>query len=446
MRLISKYLIFKVHVSPEAKTTLMLPPCYRTEEQRRVALLSLNTAVEVFSEFPVKMQKSIVKVGWYEFFESKRVIIRQGHLADNFYLILAGTAIVTVLDRDVKTGDVYSRTVALLKKGNSFGEIGLMRGSRRSATVTCRDDMEVLAVGRQDFIDIFMHIEHNKEPNHIQFLRTIDEFHGWPIQQLPYDNPKVCLFTYFRRGVLLCKDSNKSDWIFVVKTGSCRVLKSLKSTKPNLPPLDLGSYICSLDLSKSLPPLKALNCNSLTSSIRNGSWSKQQFNLQYNSNKLKGNNSLDILNRGPTELENHAEEHLRELDILLNRKEEDSFNKLHDFPPDHQDKMVFVEIQKLGARDTYGLESVLFGMMRKTTSTSLVSEGTECILINRKFFLQHLSEDVAKIIRTKIRPLPTDHVLQQKLQTKTNWEAYKALTVADHIIYKQQVQQSLGYG
>ncbi|KAK6172958.1 hypothetical protein SNE40_016508 [Patella caerulea] len=304
--------------------------------------------------------------------------------------------------------------------------------------------MEVLAVGRQDFIDIFMHIEHNKEPNHIQFLRTIDEFHGWPIQQLPYDNPKVCLFTYFRRGVLLCKDSNKSDWIFVIKTGSCRVLKSLKSTKPNLPPLDLGSYICSLDLSKSLPPLKALNCNSLTASIRNSSWSKQQFNLQSNCNK--GNNSLDILKRGPTELENHAEEHLRELDFLLHRKEEDSFNKLNDFPPDHQNKMVFVEIQKLGPRDTYGLESVLFGMMRQTTSTSLVSEGTECILINRKFFLQHLSEDVAKIIRTKIRPLPTDCVLQQKLQTKTNWEAYKALTVADHIIYKQQVQQSLGYG
>lgn len=67
------------------------------------------------------MQQKLVKVGWYEQFEAKRVIIRQGHKADNFYLILSGTAIVTVLDVDPKTGQSFSKTVAFLGKGNSFG-------------------------------------------------------------------------------------------------------------------------------------------------------------------------------------------------------------------------------------------------------------------------------------------------------------------------------------
>ena len=73
-----------------------------------------------------------------------------------------------------------------------------MHGATRSATVTSKYLMELLAVGRDDFIDIFMHIEKDKEPEHIQYLRSLDIIKGWPIDELPWDNPKICLFTYFR--------------------------------------------------------------------------------------------------------------------------------------------------------------------------------------------------------------------------------------------------------
>lgn len=77
-------------------------------------------------------------------------------------------------------------------------ELALMRGATRSATVTCQDAVELLAVGRQDFIDIFMHSEKNKEPEHIKFLRQVDILQGWPVDKLPWNDPKICLFTYFR--------------------------------------------------------------------------------------------------------------------------------------------------------------------------------------------------------------------------------------------------------
>ena len=73
-----------------------------------------------------------------------------------------------------------------------------MHGALRSATVTTRDDVELLAVGRTDFIDIFMHLEKDKEPEHIRFLRQVNILRGWPINQVPIDNPKICLLTYFR--------------------------------------------------------------------------------------------------------------------------------------------------------------------------------------------------------------------------------------------------------
>ena len=47
-------------------------------------------------------------------------------------------------------------------------ELALMHGAKRSASVTCKDDVELLAVGREDFIEIFMRVEKDKEPEHIQ--------------------------------------------------------------------------------------------------------------------------------------------------------------------------------------------------------------------------------------------------------------------------------------
>jgi hypothetical protein len=29
----------------------------------------------------------------------------------------------------------------------------------------------------------------------------------------------------------MCKDSNSSDWLYIVKNGSCRILKTLKAPK-----------------------------------------------------------------------------------------------------------------------------------------------------------------------------------------------------------------------
>lgn len=73
-----------------------------------------------------------------------------------------------------------------------------MHQSARNATVTCHTDVSVLTIERDDFIDIFMHVEHGKEPEHISYLRQCEQLDGWPISKLPYDNPKVCLLTYFR--------------------------------------------------------------------------------------------------------------------------------------------------------------------------------------------------------------------------------------------------------
>lgn len=43
----------------------------------------------------------------------------------------------------------------------------------------------------------------------------------------------VCCIT--RRGLVICKDLNHTEWIYVIKSGSCRVLTTLHATKAHLP-------------------------------------------------------------------------------------------------------------------------------------------------------------------------------------------------------------------
>ena len=51
--------------------------------------------------------------------DSKRVIIRQGHVADSFYFIITGQAMVTVMEQDKNTEEIKNR-IATIIKGKCF--------------------------------------------------------------------------------------------------------------------------------------------------------------------------------------------------------------------------------------------------------------------------------------------------------------------------------------
>jgi CRP-like cAMP-binding protein len=75
-------------------------------------------------------------------------IIRQGDPPDKFYIILKGEVEVV---REQSGRD--ARRLARLTEGNYFGEIGLLQGIPRIATVRTRDEEEVLlmALDREEF-------------------------------------------------------------------------------------------------------------------------------------------------------------------------------------------------------------------------------------------------------------------------------------------------------
>ena len=77
------------------------------------------------------------------------LIVKEGDAADAFFILLSGRA--RVFKRSV-TGDEIPLNV--LTPGSEFGEMGLLEGGRRSASVRCSTDVKVLRLDRSKFIDL----------------------------------------------------------------------------------------------------------------------------------------------------------------------------------------------------------------------------------------------------------------------------------------------------
>ncbi|CAF2874434.1 unnamed protein product [Rotaria sp. Silwood2] len=212
---------------------LKTDPATRSEEDIRMSVVGLGQTVASFTEFPLQRQYALARVAILEEFERGRVILREGHRAEKFYLIVDGITNVYKLQKNLVTDTTSSRLVAVLKKGSSFG-VALINAHRRTATVCCQTDVSMLAIEREDFIKIFMANDRETEPDFIAFLRQIPEFRGFPIDKIPHDSPHICQVVYYRAGTLMSKDSNEDEWIYVIRTGSCRVIKALTQVTPKL--------------------------------------------------------------------------------------------------------------------------------------------------------------------------------------------------------------------
>jgi MFS family permease len=107
--------------------------------QRELALLE---GVPLFAPLSVAAKESVA-AGLVEVTAAPGTeIVRQGAAGDRFYIIGRGQADVTT----------DGRLLAVRGPGEYFGEIALLRGSPRMATVTARDEMELYSLDRATFL------------------------------------------------------------------------------------------------------------------------------------------------------------------------------------------------------------------------------------------------------------------------------------------------------
>ncbi|XP_022800262.1 cAMP-dependent protein kinase type I-alpha regulatory subunit-like isoform X2 [Stylophora pistillata] len=91
------------------------------------------------------------------------IVIQQGDEGDNFYIIDSGEV-------DVFVSDEYVSTIG---EGGSFGELALIYGTPRAATIKSRTDVKLWAIDRVTYRRILMGSQIRKRKMYEQFLEKV---------------------------------------------------------------------------------------------------------------------------------------------------------------------------------------------------------------------------------------------------------------------------------
>ncbi len=105
-------------------------------------LETVLASVPIFEDLSRKQLKKVAAVSDLVEYMQKHSIVREGEIGDSFFVILRGQANVT-------TG---GKTVSKVMPGDHFGEISLLDGGPRTATVTSDTPMTMLMLSRKAFL------------------------------------------------------------------------------------------------------------------------------------------------------------------------------------------------------------------------------------------------------------------------------------------------------
>lgn len=106
------------------------------------ALLELLSAVPIFAHLPAAALERVAAMAKDITHPEGHVVVREGAGAHALHVIVSGEAAVSVDGAEV----------AILGAGDHFGEIALLAGGTRTATVTAASEMRVLAVDAMSFL------------------------------------------------------------------------------------------------------------------------------------------------------------------------------------------------------------------------------------------------------------------------------------------------------
>jgi MFS family permease len=128
-------------------------PFMGERSDQAIDLEALSTEIGLLAALPMLRTASRISIealavsARHQRVRSGKTIVHQGEAADDFFTIVSGTVDVTVTSSNGKRVVVNK-----LGAGDGFGELGVLRGSPRAATVTATSDVELLRIAGADLL------------------------------------------------------------------------------------------------------------------------------------------------------------------------------------------------------------------------------------------------------------------------------------------------------
>jgi len=227
----------------------------REYEKKRESPLEINYTkiddiikdLKFFSHLPAHARKEVLSHATFERFPPRKVLFRQGDVADMVYIILRGSVNVRAQQKMV-FGVIEDLFVTVLYDGTCFGDYGVTKErkpithedepettksdekqhskknyqeiEKRSATIEIGEPSDILLMSRKTFQNIFMNLVQKEVDDKIRILMTLPLFEGMdPFALIPIANnliPKV----YKYKEIILSR-GNPVDKLRIIAKGKC---------------------------------------------------------------------------------------------------------------------------------------------------------------------------------------------------------------------------------
>jgi CRP-like cAMP-binding protein len=371
------------------------------------ALLELK-ACNDFRDYPDSIQRSLCKVGWYLSLDQGRVIFRENSPASCFYFLLSGNVHMT---------SEREPSHALLTTGASFGDEAIIQQSNRTVTCSTDSHVELLVISKSDVLDLSLRqarISYQKS-KHFAFCKSISVLRHWPIHLLEA-HPEQCKVAQFKPNSVVVKDSTKNPWVYVIMTGSCRVVKRFVHGEEEE---GVGhkrkSFSNPTDISK--PPLLS-DSAATRQPAATGTLIQRQLLLsppRKNKHPLSQGAAQDILQRKGRP--KHRLPHTISTPQMLPERQ-------HVQPVPR--KQFLVQLQLLQPKDTFGLSSFVHS---DEPSVTVVSNGGEVVMLSKEFLLQHFNETMRNKLKRQITQFPSLEAMLKRIREHYSWNVYKQTTI-----------------
>ena len=177
-------------------------------------------------------------------FQAGDTIIKQGEIADDFYIIAKGS--VDVIE-ETPDGE---RIVATLTSGEYFGEIGLRKAAPRTATVRASSFVEVLKLDQKEFADLVASSDLSREDIDRHVTQRVERiYRQYLAKALPTlsdndlsDISGQLAAEHYSSGQIIIHQGDRSGDFYVVIQGEVEVLENTSGSDRRVAILRSGEY------------------------------------------------------------------------------------------------------------------------------------------------------------------------------------------------------------
>lgn len=490
-------------LSADSKFVLSQVPEKRTKEQIDDVIKNLYCiGIKSFNDYPKAVQQKLIRVARYEVVTPQRVIVRQGCPAENLYFLINGSVLIMKRIRNPRKNKDSEKS-SILQKGATFGELEMVNRIQRSATAISHSNVQLLSIECGELHSVFTTRQSKTElPDHVKFLKKCKFTALWPIELLS-DNLDFCAPYFFKCNSLMVEDIEKTDWIFVIRSGLCRVIRKLWKPIWNLPMRNelikqdaalgtednlfrkrfalyypLYSKTCRIfagkaHLRKAFSQGKAAVAGRVNHTKRAGKKfpksEKSRDPSLGNRNRVLTNEKADAKSQTKGEdksvperntnvngvgeketLKNGEYQFKLEQEFLaIGTHDDKEIEKQDDLGSGEGDEYVYIQIDTLRANDVFGLDTLVFDKYYDKPhhpGLGLVSasdeRGVEVVLLSKSYFVEHASEHVAWRVRKMAKSYPEARLLEQDIERHRMWTIYKKDVITEVLEKKFKMPQT----